>query len=260
MPLSPLGQQLIELIKNNYLDDYARACRLACAIEGQSVSLEEALRLRLHAYRRYDLAGFGGHGREFEELNKIWEKSIEHFADVFRTRMGGRIEGTDERKRIEPDLVQPEALRFDPDQLVLDKGKLVFVDVRVAPAPQILPCLPADTVDEERRRKDRERKRRQRARAKTSRDVPVTSADVRVTTTEPPGPKPGSKSAKDQASEIAVSILNSDAPDRPPRGYGRMIALARLVQPKLAQRYDEGSIRKMISASVREWEEQNPDK
>jgi hypothetical protein len=74
-----------------------------------------------------------------------------------------------------------------------------------------------------------------------------------------PGPKPGNKTAKDQASEIAESILSGDAPDRPPRGYGRMIALARLIQPKLAQRYKEDSIQRMISKSVREWEKHNPN-
>jgi hypothetical protein len=75
-----------------------------------------------------------------------------------------------------------------------------------------------------------------------------------------PGPKPGGKSEKRQACAIAESILNSDAADPPPRGYGRVSALARLVKPKLTKQYDEQSIQKMIRSAVREWEKQNPDK
>jgi hypothetical protein len=42
--------------------------------------------------------------------------------------------GTPERKSVQPDLVRAWALRFDPDELVLDGGELIIVDVRVGPA------------------------------------------------------------------------------------------------------------------------------
>ena len=134
MQLSPLGQQLIELIKSDYPDDYARACRLARAIEGQSVSSEEAMRLRLRVYRRYDIAAFGS-GTEVGDFNKLLKKFVEHFADVYRHQMVGRIKGSLETKTLEPALIRPEALRFDPDELVLDKGELIIVGVRVEAAP-----------------------------------------------------------------------------------------------------------------------------
>jgi hypothetical protein len=138
MQLSLLGQQLIELTESDYPDDYARAFRLARAIEGQSVSPEEAMRLRLRVYRRYDIAAFGS-GTEVGDINKLLKKFVEHFADVFRHQMVGRIKGSLETKALEPALIRPEALRFDPDELVLDKGQLTIVDVRVEPALTPLP-------------------------------------------------------------------------------------------------------------------------
>jgi hypothetical protein len=51
--------------------------------------------------------------------------------------MVGRIKGSLETKPLEPALIRPEALRFDPDELVLDKGELIIVDVRVGPAPVV---------------------------------------------------------------------------------------------------------------------------
>ena len=43
----------------------------------------------------------------------------------------GRAQGTLETRRLEPRQIRAGALRFDPDELVLDKGKLVIVDVRI---------------------------------------------------------------------------------------------------------------------------------
>ncbi len=76
-----------------------------------------------------------------------------------------------------------------------------------------------------------------------------------------PGPKGGEQSVNQLAWEIASKIL--DSPDRPARRHGRLIALARKVNIKLASqgynRQDE-SIRKAIGPSLREWETANPDK
>jgi hypothetical protein len=49
--------------------------------------------------------------------------------------MVGRIKGSLERKPLDPALITAETLRFDPDELVLDGGELIIVDVRVEPAP-----------------------------------------------------------------------------------------------------------------------------
>jgi len=60
--------------------------------------------------------------------------------------MVGRTKGSRETKPLEPALIRPEALRFDPDELVLDKGELTIVDVRVEPAPAPLPSPSAAPV------------------------------------------------------------------------------------------------------------------
>ena len=52
-----LLDQLIELTKLDYPDDYVRFGHLACAIEGKAV-LDEAVRRRLRVHGRYDLAAF----------------------------------------------------------------------------------------------------------------------------------------------------------------------------------------------------------
>jgi hypothetical protein len=130
-----LLDQLIELTKLDYPDDYVRFGHLACAIEGEAV-LDEAVRRRLRVHGRYDLAAFSPRlGHEVSESRTLCKKFVEHFADVFRNQMVGRTKGSRETKPLEPALIRPEALRFDPDQLVLDKGELTIVDVRVEPAP-----------------------------------------------------------------------------------------------------------------------------
>jgi hypothetical protein len=77
-----------------------------------------------------------------------------------------------------------------------------------------------------------------------------------------PGPKDGEQSIKDIACKIALQILGDDE-QRRPLGYGRRIALARLVNVELAGRghqYEEDSIRKMIAPTVRQWEDEHPRK
>jgi hypothetical protein len=141
-----LLDQLIELTKSDYPDDWARFCDLARVIEG-GISLEEAARKRLRVYRRYDIAAFVHEpAHELYEIRAFCKKFIEHFADVFRNRVVGRIKGNPETKPLPPDLIRPEAFRFDPDELVLDKGELTIVDVRVEPAPAPLPSPSAAPV------------------------------------------------------------------------------------------------------------------
>ena len=127
---------LIELIKADYPDDWVRFCHLARIIE-RDASDDEAARRRLRVYRRYDIAGFSPSlGREVSASNELRKKFVEHFADVFRDHTWiGRTQGTLETRRLEPRQIRAGALRFDPDELVLDKGKLVIVDVRIEPAP-----------------------------------------------------------------------------------------------------------------------------
>jgi hypothetical protein len=77
-----------------------------------------------------------------------------------------------------------------------------------------------------------------------------------------PGPKAGETTPKDLACETAVQILDDDD-RRPPRGYGRLIKLARLVNTELRTRghqYQDDSIRRMIGPTLREWEAAHPTK
>jgi hypothetical protein len=77
-----------------------------------------------------------------------------------------------------------------------------------------------------------------------------------------PGPKPGYQTAKPRADDVVRGILSNDA-NRPLRGRGRMVKLARMVQEKFASEgihYELNSIEKMIRPAVKEWEERNPDK
>jgi hypothetical protein len=212
MPQSLLGQQLIELTKSDYPDDYARACRLACAIEGPSVSPEEAMRLRLRAYRRYDLGGYGGHGRELDELNKIWEKSVEHFANVFRNRLVGRRAGHSDTEKIPPDLVRPDTLHFDPDE-VKTKDGVIYVDVRIEPDPQI-PNQPISQIPDQ----------------------------------GPLGRKPGddwSTAVKKRVNDTGLAIMR-DPTRRPTQGHGQLARLAERIRRELSLRQKPESITKII--------------
>jgi hypothetical protein len=77
-----------------------------------------------------------------------------------------------------------------------------------------------------------------------------------------PGPKPGHETAKRLVDDAVRTILESDA-ERPPKGHGRIVSLARIIQERLASegpRYKLNSIEKMIRPTVKQWEERNPDK
>jgi hypothetical protein len=142
-----LLDQLIELTKSDYPDDWVRFCHLARVIEGESVSLDEAARSRLRVHGRYDLAAFSPRlAHEVSESSALCKKFVEHFADISRNQMVGRTKGSRETKPLEPALIRLEALRFDPDELVLDKGELIIVDVRIEPAPAPLPNAAAAPV------------------------------------------------------------------------------------------------------------------
>ena len=69
------------------------------------------------------------------------------------------------------------------------------------------------------------------------------------------------KQIKHIAWDIAKGIL--DRGKAPLRGYGRLIRLARMVNTELdrrGHRYENGTVRKMISLDLRNWEAVNPDK
>jgi hypothetical protein len=75
-----------------------------------------------------------------------------------------------------------------------------------------------------------------------------------------PGPKGGKQSVKDFACQMALSILGDDD-QRPAPGYGRLMALARLVNAELVRRghqYQDDSVRRMIQPVSREWEAKHP--
>jgi hypothetical protein len=77
-----------------------------------------------------------------------------------------------------------------------------------------------------------------------------------------PGPKGGEKKAASVAWEIAEKILEDEG-GRPPRGHGRLTALARAVQPLLMERghtREVDTITKYIRAEVCKWQMDNPTK
>jgi hypothetical protein len=71
-----------------------------------------------------------------------------------------------------------------------------------------------------------------------------------------PGPRAGEQTGKDLACGITLDILADDH-RRPPRGYSRLITIARLVNTGLPHRYADESISKMIRETVRDWEAKN---
>jgi hypothetical protein len=89
-----LLDQLAELIKSDYPEDWKRLCDHAQATE-RRVSPEEAAHRRLRGYsRHYDLMASS-------ETIPLCRKFIEHFVDVFRNQMVGRIKGSLETKPLE---------------------------------------------------------------------------------------------------------------------------------------------------------------
>ena len=75
-----------------------------------------------------------------------------------------------------------------------------------------------------------------------------------------PGPKGGETKAAGIAWQIAAQIL-ADEDRRPPRGHGRLTAVARAVQAPLQARghnRELDTITKYIRSGLREWEARNP--
>jgi hypothetical protein len=135
-----LLDRLVELIKLDYPDDWERLCHHAQTnwepsledIIGVAVwpGPERAARQWLKSYRQRRFL----HPQPSLETKRLCGKYIQLFSDVFRHQMVGRIKGTLEIKPIDPSLITAETLRFDPDELILDEGALIIVDVRVEPA------------------------------------------------------------------------------------------------------------------------------
>jgi hypothetical protein len=72
-------------------------------------------------------------------------------------------------------------------------------------------------------------------------------------------PQPQGSDLAAKSWPIALQILKDDEV-RPPRGYGRLMKISRLVNAKLQERYKDDSVRRAIGPSVREWESRNPRK
>jgi hypothetical protein len=90
----------------------------------------------------------------------------------------------------------------------------------------------------------------------------VRAQAVPASQNDPPGRKPGKKSAKDLACDIVLAILNDDA-QRSLKRHGRLIELARMVQAVLdkdGKTYEVNSIEKFIRDTVKDWQKKNPDK
>jgi hypothetical protein len=90
---------------------------------------------------------------------------------------------------------------------------------------------------------------------------PVVEAQDLAEWADPPGPKGGEHKPAKLAWEIAEQILSGNA--KPPRGHGRLTALARRVQPELAKKGHKreiDSIAKLIRAALKLWQAKNPEK
>lgn len=74
----------------------------------------------------------------------------------------------------------------------------------------------------------------------------------------PRGRKPGQPPAQGEMCKAALNILKDNAL-RPPRGHGRVTALARQILPGHPG-YELDTVADYIRAVVREWEDQNPSK
>ena len=94
------------------------------------------------------------------------------------------------------------------------------------------------------------------------REAQAAAPPQRQTENPHPGPKPGEKSPKELACQIALEVLD-DKEKRPKRGYGWRTKIARLVNAELASRgskYRDDSVRRIIYPTIKEWEIENPDK
>lgn len=82
------------------------------------------------------------------------------------------------------------------------------------------------------------------------------------TNVDPPGPKPGRQTRKDQASKIAIEILEDNV-RRPAPGHGRIAALARSILAALKQEgisYQQNTCEGYIRDTVKHWQWKNPNK
>jgi hypothetical protein len=132
----------IELMQRDYPEDWAGLCQLAYATEpGNYVSIldrmrywltpEGAARWYVRSYKRTNILD----PLPSDKITWLCRTGIERFADAFRNQMVGRIKNTLDMRPLDPALITAETLRFDPDELVLDGGELVIVDVRIEPPP-----------------------------------------------------------------------------------------------------------------------------
>jgi hypothetical protein len=143
-----LLDRLVELIKRDYPEDWARLCHHAHPTE-PDLSPEEAARRCLRSYQKRDvLDPMDSLVMELLQADRLCRDCIQLFVDAVRSRMVGRIEGTLKMKRLDPALITTETLRFDPDELVLDEGKLIVVNVRVESAPVVDATVGVASVEE----------------------------------------------------------------------------------------------------------------
>jgi hypothetical protein len=145
-----LLDRLIEFIKLYHPEDWRHLCHHAHEDE-PGVSPESAARWFLRSFGRK----LDSDPKASGDTEWLCWKCIDLFCDAFRNQMVGRKRGTLEITPLPPALITPETLRFaggsSPDELVLDDGELIFVDVtivdvRVEPAPASLPSPSAPPV------------------------------------------------------------------------------------------------------------------
>jgi hypothetical protein len=124
---------LLDHLATTCPDGWTQFCELARAIECD-LPAEEAARRLLRRYGRTEDRELAGLWRRPADEIRETRKLVERFADATRhCKWIGRVRGTPETKPLEPSLVTAESLRFDPDELWIDGGKLIVVDVRIGP-------------------------------------------------------------------------------------------------------------------------------
>jgi hypothetical protein len=136
---------LVKLMKLRYREEWARLCQYAHAYMNAiepSGSPQGAAYWLLSRHRR-------GLQDPMLPSEPSWacEECIQLFADAFPNQMVGRKKGTLETIRLDPALISVETLRFAPDELVLDNGELIIVDVRVESAPAPPPNPSGTPID-----------------------------------------------------------------------------------------------------------------
>ena len=238
------GERLIDLLitiaRSEYPSEWSRFCELA-----QDLTLEanrQAIGLSAEDYGRRLLAhcdrailGQGLIGDFYGQLVgaapsqlqlTTWEAT--RLEQIFRERLTSALQsGTYSLTGFRPDLspISIPSELINPKLLRFDRDEIKINDTKITSVRAV----------------------------PTSRQIVIPQA---------PGPKPGHETAKRRVDDAVRTILESDA-ERPPKGRGRMVSLARIVQERLASeglRYRLNSIEKMIRPAVKEWEKRNPDK